>query len=46
MTESNNHAPTDNQNEQTLNFLRNEIESLKFHTKEEGGQDRQSGCSC
>ena len=30
MTESNNHTLTDNQNEQTLNSLRNEIASLKF----------------
>jgi NTP pyrophosphatase (non-canonical NTP hydrolase) len=29
MTESNNHTLTDNQNEQTLNFLRNEIADLK-----------------
>ena len=29
MTESNNHTLTDNQNEQTLNFLRDEIASLK-----------------
>jgi len=29
MTEPNNHTPTDNQNEQTLNFLRDEIASLK-----------------
>jgi len=29
MTESNNHTLTDNQNEQTLNSLRNEIASLK-----------------
>ena len=33
MTEPNNHTLTDNQNEQTLNFLRNEIESLKFQLK-------------
>jgi NTP pyrophosphatase (non-canonical NTP hydrolase) len=33
MTESNNHTLTDNQNEQTLNSLRNEIESLKFTLK-------------
>ena len=30
MTEPNNHTLTDNQNEQTLNSLRNEIVSLKF----------------
>ena len=30
MTEPNNHTLTDNQNEQTLNSLRNEIASLKF----------------
>jgi chromosome segregation ATPase len=30
MTESNNHPLTDNQNEQTLNSLRDEIASLKF----------------
>jgi predicted nucleic acid-binding Zn-ribbon protein len=30
MTEPNNQTLPDNQNEQTLNFLRNEIESLKF----------------
>ncbi len=30
MTEPNNHILTDNQNEQTLNSLRNEIASLKF----------------
>jgi predicted nucleic acid-binding Zn-ribbon protein len=30
MTEPNNHTLTDNQYEQTLNSLRNEIESLKF----------------
>jgi predicted nucleic acid-binding Zn-ribbon protein len=30
MTEPNNHTSTDNQNEQTLNFLKNEITSLKF----------------
>jgi predicted nucleic acid-binding Zn-ribbon protein len=36
MTEPNNHTLTDNQNEQTLNSLRNEIESLKFRlTKKE-----------
>ena len=29
MTEPNNHTLTDNQNEQTLNFLRNEIAYLK-----------------
>ena len=29
MTESNNHPPTDNQDEQTLRFLRNEIADLK-----------------
>ena len=33
MTEPNNQTLTDNQNEQTLNFLRNEIESLKFQLK-------------
>jgi len=33
MTEPNNHTPTDNENEQTLNFLRNEIDSLKFQLK-------------
>ena len=33
MTEPNNHTFTDNQNEQTLNSLRNEIESLKFQLK-------------
>ena len=33
MTEPNNHALTDNQNEQTLNALRNEIGSLKFQLK-------------
>jgi predicted nucleic acid-binding Zn-ribbon protein len=33
MTETNNHSVTDNQNEQTLNFLRIEIESLKFQLK-------------
>ncbi len=33
MTESNNHTLTDNQNEQALNSLRNEIESLKFQLK-------------
>ena len=36
MTESNNHTLTDNQNEQTLNFLRNEIADLKSRlTKKE-----------
>jgi chromosome segregation ATPase len=30
MTEPNNHTLTDNQNEQSLNFLRDEIASLKF----------------
>ncbi len=30
MSEPNNHTLTDNQNEQTLNSLRNEIASLKF----------------
>ena len=33
MTEPNNHTLTDNQNEQTLNLLRNEIASLKFQLK-------------
>ena len=33
MTEPNNHTLTDIQNVQTLNFLRNEIESLKFQLK-------------
>ena len=33
MTEPNNHTLTDNQNEQTLNSLRNEITSLKFQLK-------------
>ena len=33
MTESNNHTLTDNQNEQTLNSLKNEIDSLKFQLK-------------
>jgi len=33
MTEPNNHTLTDNQNEQSLNFLRNEIDSLKFTLK-------------
>jgi len=33
MTEPNNHTPTDNQNEQTLNSLRNKIASLKFQLK-------------
>ncbi len=33
MTEPNNHTLTDNQNEQTLNSLRNEIASLKFRLK-------------
>ena len=33
MTEPNNHTLPDNQNEQTLNSLRNEIESLKFTLK-------------
>jgi len=33
MTERNNHTPTDNQSEQTLNFLRDEIASLKFQLK-------------
>jgi predicted nucleic acid-binding Zn-ribbon protein len=36
MTEPNNHTLTDNENEQTLNSLKNEIESLKFRlTKKE-----------
>ena len=36
MTEPNNHTLTDNQNEQTLNSLRNENASLKFRlTKKE-----------
>jgi len=29
MTQANNHTRPDNQNEQTLNFLRNEIADLK-----------------
>ena len=33
MTEPNNHTLTDNQNEQTLNSLRNEIASRKFQLK-------------
>jgi len=33
MTEPNNQTLTDNQNEQTLNSLRNEIASLKFRLK-------------
>jgi hypothetical protein len=33
MTEPNNQTLTDNQNEQTLNSLRNEIASLKFQLK-------------
>ena len=33
MTEPNNHTPTDNQNDQTLNLLKNEIDSLKFQLK-------------
>ena len=33
MTEPNTHTLTDNQNEQTLNSLRNEIASLKFQLK-------------
>jgi predicted nucleic acid-binding Zn-ribbon protein len=33
MTEPNNHTLTDTQNEQTLNSLKNEIESLKFTLK-------------
>jgi hypothetical protein len=33
MTEPNNYTLTDNQNEQTLNSLRNEIASLKFRLK-------------
>ncbi len=33
MTEPNNQTLTDDQNDQTLNFLRNEIASLKFHLK-------------
>ena len=33
MTETNNHALTDNQNEHTLNSLRNENSSLKFQLK-------------
>ena len=33
MSESNNHIPTDNQNDQILNSLRNEIDSLKFTLK-------------
>jgi predicted nucleic acid-binding Zn-ribbon protein len=33
MNEPNNHTLTDNQNEQTLNSLRNEIASLKFQLK-------------
>ena len=33
MTEPNNHTLSDTQNEQTLNSLRNEIESLKFTLK-------------
>jgi hypothetical protein len=44
MTEPNNHTPIDNQNEQTLNSRRNEIESLKYRLTKKGGQDRQSGC--
>jgi NTP pyrophosphatase (non-canonical NTP hydrolase) len=36
MTEPNTHTLTDNQNEQTMNFLRDEIASLKFRlTKKE-----------
>ena len=36
MSEPNNHTITDNQNEQTLNYLRNEIASLKSRlTKKE-----------
>ena len=33
MTESNNQSPTDYPNEQALNSLKNEIESLKFTLK-------------
>ena len=33
MTEPNNHTLTDNQNEEIVNSLKNEIESLKFHLK-------------
>ena len=33
MTDPNNHAVTDNQNEHTLNSLRNENSSLKFQLK-------------
>jgi chromosome segregation ATPase len=33
MTESNTQTPTDKENEQTLNSLKNEIESLKFTLK-------------
>jgi predicted nuclease with TOPRIM domain len=33
MNDPNNHTLTDNQNEQTLYFLRNEFESLKFRLK-------------
>ena len=33
MTEANNHTLPDTQNDQTLNSLRNEIESLKFTLK-------------
>ncbi len=33
MTESNNHTLTDNQNEKTMNSLRNEIAFLKFRLK-------------
>jgi hypothetical protein len=36
MTEPNNHTLTDNQNEQTLNSLRNEIASLKIPTNQKG----------
>ena len=36
MPDPNNHTPTDNENEQTLNFLRNEIADLKSRlTKKE-----------
>jgi hypothetical protein len=33
MTDPNDHTLTDNENEQTLNLLRNEIGSLKFQLK-------------
>ena len=44
MTESNDHLPTDKENEKTIKFLQYEIADPQIRAKEKGRSDRHSQC--